>query len=412
MAMSFWSKARESVARSIDWLMAEVPGEPAGSSPQPPTRDRQAAVSVERAMSLSTIYRGIQIHATAACQLSIAVERNGEILADTPALVARPDVDEDQAAFVEYTVVSLYIDGNAFWRIYRNAQGAVVNVVALSPHEVAVVVEYDRNNNKLVSYNWRGQKLTRDEVRHLKLLRIPGLERGLGPIQAAQIEVRGALDARDYGAMWLTDSKLPDGVLSTEAELGPGDADKYKNVWYGRNADGSSKTDAPDAQLGERLRVLGKGLSYTPLLLKPSDVQFLETQQYSTIQMARLIGAPASLMLVAVEGNSQTYSNVEQEWIGYVRFSLMKPLREMENAFTALLPGRQTARFKIDALLRTDTKTRYEAHGMSLDPAKGWATADEVRALESMPPLTDAQRAEIDARRKTKTEPAKENTNA
>jgi HK97 family phage portal protein len=391
--------------------MAEVPGEPAGSSPQIPKRDRQAAVTVERAMSLSTIYRGIQIHATAACQLSVAVERNGEVLTETPALVAQPDIDEDQSAFIEYTIVSLYIDGNAFWRTIRNAQGAVVNLVALSPHEVAVVVEYDRHNNKTVTYNWRGKKLTRDDVRHLKLLRVPGLERGLGPIQAAQIEVRGALDARDYGALWLSDSNMPDGILTTEQELTGRDSEKYRHVWYGRDVDGNELPHDPK-RLNERLRILGKGLTYTPLLLKPSDVQFLETQQYSTTQMARLIGAPASLMLVAVEGNSQTYSNVEQEWIGYVRFSLMKPLREMENAWSALLPGRQKARFKIDALLRTDTKTRYEAHGMSLDPAKGWATADEVRALESLPPLTPAQRAEIDARRKTKTEPAKENTDA
>ncbi|MGK3947425.1 phage portal protein [Microbacterium sp. K2] len=398
--MSFISTVREAVIKAAKWLN-EVPDAPAGYPDVfPDGRQRQAAVTTERALSLSTVYRGIQIHATAACQLSIAVERDGEII-PTPALVQRPDIDETRSAFIEYTVVSLYVDGNAFWRIIRNEAGQVVNLVALNPHEVSVNVEYDRHNNETVTFGWRGLKLTRRDVKHLQLLRIPGLRRGLGPIQAAQIEVRGALDARDYGAMWLTDSNMPDGVLSTDQELAPGDTTKYKNVWYGRNPDGTTITDAPDKAIGERLRVLGKGLSYTPLLLKPSDVQFLETQQYSTIQMARLIGAPASIMLVAVEGSSETYSNVEQEWIGYVRFSLMKPLREIEEALTELLPGKQTARFKIDALLRSDTKTRYEAHGMSLDPQKGWATADEVRALEGMAPLTDAQRAELDARKTT-----------
>lgn len=395
--MSFMSKIREAVTKAVEWLN-EVPDAPAGA-PAIPSR-QQAAVTTERALSLSTIYRGIQIHATAACQLSIGVERNDEIIA-TPALVQKPDVDETRSAFLEYTVVSLYVDGNAFWRVLRNPAGQVVNVIALNPHEVRVVVEYDRNNEEKISYDWRGLTLTKHDIKHLQLLRVPGIRRGLGPIQAAQIEVRGALDARDYGAMWLTDSNMPDGVLTTDQELAPGDTEKYKNVWYGRNPDGTEKTDAIDAAIGERLRVLGKGLSYTPLLLKPSDVQFLETQQYSTIQMARLIGAPASIMLVAVEGSSETYSNVEQEWIGYVRFSLMKPLREIEEAFTSLLPRGQKARFKVDSLLRSDTKTRYEAHGMSLDPQKGWATIDEVRQLEGMTPLTDAQRAELDARKTT-----------
>lgn len=397
--MSFMSKIRA----ALQWLNEAVPGAPAGAPVAPHRRQQQPAVTTERALSLSTIYRGIQIHATAVCQLALNVERDGKVLSPTPQLVQRPDVDETRSAFLEYTVVSLYVDGNAFWRIIRSPLGQVVNLVALNPHEVTVVVEYDRHNVEKISYGWRGLKLEANEIKHLQLLRVPGLRRGLGPIQAAQIEVRGALDARDYGAMWLTDTNMPDGVLSTDQDLAPGDTDKYKNVWYGRNPDGTEREDAPDAALGERLRVLGKGLSYTPLLLKPSDVQFLETQQYSTIQMARLIGAPASIMLVAVEGNSETYSNVEQEWIGYVRFSLMKPLREIEEALSALLPGHQTARFKIDALLRSDTKTRYEAHGMSLDPRKGWATPDEVRALEGMPPLTDEQRAELDERRKTTT---------
>lgn len=406
---SFTSKVRAAVAQAVAWWNAGDSA-PDGSPAVFPNRARQATVTTERALSLSTIYRGIQIHATAACQLSIAVERDGEIIA-TPALVQKPDIDETRSAFIEYTVVSLYVDGNAFWRIIRNTFGQVVNLVALNPHEVTVRVDYDRNNVETITYGWRGLTLTRNDVKHLQLLRVPGLRRGLGPIQAAQIEVRGALDARDYGSLWLSDSNMPDGVLTTDQELAPGDPPKYKNVWYGRNPDGTVPEDAPDAALGERLRVLGKGLSYTPLLLKPSDVQFLETQQYSTIQMARLIGAPASIMLVAVEGSSETYSNVEQEWIGYVRFSLMKSLREIEEAFTAILPGKQTARFKIDALLRSDTKTRYEAHGMSLDPDKGWATRDEVRQLEGMTPLTDAQRAELDSRRKTTT-PTPENANA
>lgn len=141
-------------------------------------------------------------------------------------------------------------------------------------------------------------------------------------------------------------------------------------------------------------------------------MQFLETQQFTTTQMARLIGAPASIMLVAVEGTPETYSNVEQEWIGYVRFSLMKPLREIEEAFTELLPRGQVARFKIDNLLRTDTKTRYEAHAIALDPQRGWADEDEIRALEGMAPLTAQQREDRAARRTTAKPAAKENTDA
>lgn len=364
---------------------------------------RETEVTAERALTLSTLFRGIQIHATSVSQLSIDVERNGVVLEETPALALKPDVNETRSAFLEYSVNSLYLDGNAFWRVTRDGLGAVVNLTVLNPAEVTVEVVYDAAGNATKFYWWHGTRYGSRDIRHLQLLRIPGVARGLGPIQAAQIEVRGALDARDYGALWLSDANLPDGILSTDQELKPGDADSYRNVWYGRNPDGTERESDAERSITERLRVLDKGLTYTPLLLKPSDIQFLETQQYTTIQMARLIGAPASIMLVAVEGNSQTYANVEQEWIGYVRFGLMKPLREIEDALTELLPGRQRAKFNVDALLRTDTKTRYEAHGLSLDPNRGWATVDEVRAIEQLPPLTEAQRVELDGRRPTKT---------
>ena len=396
--MPIWNRLRELLRFAV-----AVNGEDPDDMPARirPSR-RTAAVTVERALSLSTFYRGVQIHATAASQLAIDVERTGAPI-ETPALVLRPDLDMTRSAWVEYTVVSLYSDGNAFWWITRNALGVVVNLRPLDPNEVSVHIERAATGADKVTYGYRGGEYTSREIKHLQLVRVPGMRRGLGPIQAAQIEVNGALDARDYGAMWLSDSAMPDGVLTTDQELAPGDADKYRHVWYGRNQDGTAR-DADDRDMRERLRVLGKGLSYAPVLLKPSDIQFLETQQYTTVQMARLIAAPASIMLVATEGTSQTYTNVEQEWIGYVRFGLMKALREIEEALSELLPGKQTARFKIDALLRSDTKTRYEAHNIALGK---WSTADEIRALEGQAPLTAEQRAELATYAKTTT-PTKE----
>jgi HK97 family phage portal protein len=372
----------------------EAPAMPAGV--MPPAR-RDEIVTTERALSLSTVYRGIQIHATAVCQLVVHVERAGVTLADeqVAAFVKRPWLEESRSAFFEYTVVSLYVDGNAFWRTIRAGAGAarpgeVVDIIPLNPHEVTVM--RDRKTGAL-TYGYRGETLTRSDIRHLKLLRVPGLLRGLGPIQSARVEIQGALDARDYGAGWLTSSSIPDGVLTTDQALPDGMGAKMKNLWYGRKADGSKLEGAEAPQVGERLRVLGHGLSYQPLLLKPADVQFLETQQFTTTQIARLLGNPASLLLAAVEGNSQTYQNVEQDWIAYARFSLMKPLREIEEAFTDLLPRGQTARFNLDALLRTDTKTRMETHRTAIEA--GVYDEDHARAIEGLPPLTTTQRAAL-----------------
>lgn len=384
------------ITTALEWLTAPLTRamKLSAAAPTLPSRpDRATSVTPETALSLSTVYRGIQIHATAAFQLSIRVEdEDTGVAIATPSIAARPCTDMHRPAWIEHNINSLYLDGNAFWLIERFGEGTrrpgtVSNIIPLNPHEVTVKVDRLANGREKITYYHLGRKLNA-EIKHLKLLRIPGLHRGLGPIQAAQIELRGALDARDYGALWLNDANMPDGILTTDQILAPGDTEKYKHVWYGRNMDGTAKTPAENEVAfgpNERLRVLGHGLKYQPLLLKPSDVQFLETQQFTTTQIARLLGTPASLLLAAVEGNSQTYSNIEQDWIGYLRFSLMKPLREIEEALSELLPRSNRARFNTDALLRTDTKTRYEAHNLALDG--GWKTKSEIRQLEGLTPM-------------------------
>lgn len=87
-----------------------------------------------------------------------------------------------------------------------------------------------------------------------------------------------------------------------------------------------------------------------------------------------------------------TYSNIEQDWIGFVRFTLTKYLRKIEEALTTFTPRGQTVRFQISALLRSDTLTRYQAHQIAL--SAGFMTLNEVRAIESLPPLENQDHEE------------------
>lgn len=382
---------------------------PSNSGTVPPRRS--AFVAAESAFALSAFYRGVQVHATSICQLAITVERGG-VAVPTPGIITDPDLEDDLSAFLEYTVVSFYVDGNSFWLKTFPAPGAAepnrpVKLTPLNPREVGV---YERRNERTglneIRFHYRGKDYTKREMVHMRYLIVPGRLRGLGPVEAARLTFEGALEVTEYGARWLSDASNPDGVLTTDDELKPGDAEKYKHVWYGRNPDGTAKTTESGFSARERLRVLGQGLHYEALTLKPEDVQFLETQNFNALEVARLIGAPPSLLYLALEGNSQTYANVEQEWIGYVRFSLMKPVRAIETALSRVLPRGQKARFNLEALLRSDTKTRYESHNLALEG--GWKDADEVRAHEGMPPLTDDQRRRIAENRKSKPAATKE----
>lgn len=336
----------------------------------PPSRvSTPRTVSTGDAFSLSMVYRAIGIHAIAAKQMSLNVWRNDAQI-DTPALVRQPNVDMSRSAFIEQTVVSLAATGNAYWRVIRDSADRVVNLIPLNPLDVLIETN---SVGTITGYKHRGTELKRDDVKHLSLLRVPGTAYGLGPIQAAQPELRGALDTRDYAGNWFEDSGVPTGVLKSDQVLSPEAAKSAKDAW--NTTQGGSRGVA----------VLGNGLTYSPIFLSPKDAQFIEAQSFNVTQIARLFGVPSSLMLAAVEGNSQTYSNVEQDWLGYVRFSLMAYLVEIEEALSSLIPRGQTVRFNVDALLRSDTTTRYAAHSVAI--ASGFLTVDEVRAIENLPPL-------------------------
>lgn len=361
--MKAWQRAAAALGVIEQRAESETP-----AGVMPPARDA-AAVNPSTALSISSVFRAVQIHQIAASQLSIDVDRRDQTI-PVPSLIRQPDQEMSRSAWIGKNIVSLATTGNAFWRIKRARRSdRITDLPVLNPHEVAILE--DRKGRTY--YSHKGTIYSRDEIQHLALLRVPGKREGLGPIQAARAELAGIVDLRDYASSWFNASGVPSGVLKTEQVLSPDQAERYQVKW----------TSTPAGQV----RVLGHGLNYQPVLLNPADAQWLENQKFSVTQVARLMGVPASLMLAAVEGTSQTYANVEQDWIGYVRFSLMGYLREIEEALSVTLPRGQDARFSIETLLRTDTKTRYEAHKVGIDA--GFLTVDEVRDIEHLGPMPD-----------------------
>lgn len=356
--------------------------EPGGSTAPsaPPRPPATTHVSPDAAVTISDVYRGIQIIGTAVSQLTLDQYRGATPLAEPHALASRPDIDLDTAHFLEENATSLATCGNAYWRHrYSPLRGELIGVRLLNPAEVLVEQDYDTDE---VRYYWRGKQIPRREISHLKMLRRTGYPLGLGPIQAAQIELAGTIDARNYSAKWMSETDIPTGVLSTDQTLTGEQAKTYKQLWRG---DGTTAG-------GHEIRVVGSGLRYEPILLKPADMQFLETRQFNKAQLATLFGIPATLLNAPVErGSSRTYQNVEQEWIAFNRFTLMAYLRPIEIALSTLLPRNNTVRFNVDALLRTDTKTRYEAHEIGIRAQ--FLTVPEVRAMEGLPPIPTRQEA-------------------
>lgn len=358
-------------SRFRDFLLRDDASHDGGAALHIPFRSEIGAVGVNDALSLSNIYRAISIHTISVKQLSYDAYRGGVVLTpdQSPSWLKQPDINSTRSAFLEQTVVSLACKGNAYWLITRGDRG-VTNLEVLNPLDVLIQVN---SKGKPVAYSYQGTDYTPDQIQHLRLLRIPGTPYGLGPIQAAQRELRGAIDVRNYASNWFDGSGVPAGYLATEQQLNEDIAKQYRDNWTRATAD------------REGVPVLGSGAKFVSTFLSPQDALWIEAQQFNVTASARLFGVPASLMLATLEGAPQTYANVAQDWLAYTRFSLMQYLTEIEDAFSQLLPRGTEAHFNIEALLRSDTATRYATYASAI--TAGWMRRSEVRAIENLPPI-------------------------
>lgn len=346
-------------------VRAEDPPELNPPAIMPPARtpDR-GTISQDKAFSLIPVYRAITIISGAVSQLTLDLWR-GESPVPAPTWVRNPDVKMPRSAWLEMSTNSLAATGNAFWRIVRDSPAEAPSaLVVLDPAMVHI--------HEDGSFSYKGQALARWQVAHLALFRLPGRPRGLGPIQAAAEDLRGAADVRDYAAGWFDSGTVPNGTLTTEQHINAEHAKNIKAQWMATTRGGEPA-------------VLGQGLEYKPFMLSPKDAQFLESRQFTTTDIARLFGVPAHLMHAVVSGGSMTYLSGQAADLSFTRWTLMRYLREIEEAVSALLPRGTNARFNVDAILRPATKERYDAHATAIDA--GFLTINEVREIEGLPPL-------------------------
>jgi HK97 family phage portal protein len=332
-----------------------------------------SSVTAGEALTLPAVYRAISILTTTVKQMNIDVVRDDRVVGQ-PSLISQPNPLTSRSTFVEQTMVSLASQGNAYWRIDKDSAGKTIALVPLNP--IDMQVETDTAGN-IIRYQYQGVNYLPNRIKHLSLLGVPGSPIGLGPIQAASASIHGAIELRDYASTWFEKAGVPSGVLKTDQFVNDDQVKAAKEAW---NATAGAKSG---------VAVLGNNWSYMPVYLKPDELQFLQNQAYTVTETARLFGIPATLMLTAIEGSSMTYANVEQEWLAFIRFTVIQYLIVIEDALSDFLTGRTRAKFNVEAILRGATKDRYEAHKLALDA--GWMTVDEVRAIEDLPPLPEQE---------------------
>jgi HK97 family phage portal protein len=336
--------------------------------PRAMSRGRPDYASGTNALAVAAVYRCASILTTLASSLDIVAMRVGRPLINQPSLVRRPNLDEPRRVTIQTTVAAMALYGECVWLTPRSS-------FAETPAQITIPLLSDIHmtcdNRRRPVYEDTTHVLRPYEYQHLKLFRIPGALHGLGPIQAARMAVQGAGDLEEYAGQWFGENEIPEGILTTDQHLSQTQAQSTADMWREQRA--QNKT-----------AVMGNGVKYTPLLLNPADAMFVDVHKLRTVQVAMLMGVPAT-MLDAPSADSAVYANQSQKNQQLLDLTLRCYLGEIEGAWGELLPLGTTARFSTSELLRLNEKERAETNEILI--RSGQRTANECRADDGLDPI-------------------------
>ncbi len=337
-----------------------------------PTIPSRAATSVtpDSSLTLTAVYRAVQIIATPVSKMQLETFRFAtgmEQKIENPLLVNKPSLDDTRRDFLFQTVVSLALEGNAYWLKSYGSNGQVNNLTILPASAVSVYLSEGTTGSKLFGY--MGKTYSASQIEHLKLFSRAGYLKGVSPIESCRADLAASLDLRDYAANWFSSAGVPTGILKTNQMINSEDAAAITTNWHNKQQD-------------RQVAVLGSGFEYQQVSLSPKDALFTEVQQQAVQQIARLFGVPARLLLTGVDGTSDTYSNLQDENQVFYRHTLMAYTDAIADALSNCLDRGTRVDFNFEGLFKADQSARYQNWKTAIEA--GFLTIDEVRAKEGM----------------------------
>lgn len=140
---------------------------------------------------------------------------------------------------------------------------------------------------------------------------------------------------------------------------------------------------------GHRVAILDEGITYKDIGIPPNNAQFLESREFSIVEMAQLLNLQPHMLK---DLKRATFNNIEQLALEFLKYSMGPWFRRWEHACNRrlILPGEKKlyfCEFLREYLLQADSKTRAafykELFYMSA------ISPNEIRDKENMNPIDD-----------------------
>lgn len=350
---------------------------------------RTGPVNETTAQGVSACYACVQaISETVATLPLILYRRKGE---DRERAQAHPlyKVLHDQAnpewtamEAREYLTASTLLTGNGYGLLGFGYDGQVRELWPLDPNRVRVL----RLPNGRLAYDYTDDKgemrrYLAEEVLHLRHRIGRDGVLGVSPLQAARGVVELAIQEQDHGLDTFRNGAKLLGVLKVPGKLSPEQKIQIKDGWR-TNTSGQTP-------------ILEHGADYQSLSMSLVDAQWLEAQQFSVEQVARIFRVPPPVIGHLADAN---YSNSLEMARQFITLSLRRPMAMWEQAISAKClteAGRRAyfAEHEVSGLMRGDAEARANFYESGI--RAGWMLKSEPRRLENLPTIEGIDAKEV-----------------
>lgn len=217
-----------------------------------------------------------------------------------------------------------------------------------------------------------------ENIWHIKYLSWNGVV-GLDTVDKVRESIGLALSAEEHGARFYANGAQVNGLLSTDASLGPEKAKELRESWEASysGSENSGKT-----------AVLWGGLKYQPIAMQADHSQYDQTRMTQDLAICRGFGVMP--IMAGIADKTATYASAEAMFQAHVTFTLMPLFQCVEqSAAVALLSSAERrsgyyVHLNANGLMRGSVKDRGEYYWKRFQ--MGSLSPNDIRGLEDENP--------------------------
>lgn len=382
-----WPWQRKSAASgTINDIWAQLIGQAASKS--------GISVSKDTVLQYSTAQACIRIIAEDIAQLPFAVYRTlpdigSEQATDHPVnklLKTKPNADQTAFEMREQLGMHLVLTNNAYcWK--NIVRGSVQELLPFEPHLVRPIRKNNETTYELTLEGGYKAIVPKREIWHLRGPSWNGYQ-GLDGVRLMRETIGLALALESHGSRMFANGATVGGVLSTDANLTPDQANALRTSWESRQSGGEN---------AYKTAVMWGGMKWAPMATPNDSAQFLETRRFQVEESCRHFKVLP--IMVGHADKTTTYASAEQMVLIHLRQTLGPWLTRIEQSANCNLltddelDAGYFTKFTRNALLAMTSQARAEFYSKLY--GIGAMNPNEIRALEDMNPYDGGEKYAI-----------------